>query len=268
MIVGETLVARHTETGTTPFALDPTEVDLSVIKPDGTPETSSGITVTPGTAALSQEITATFAGPIGGEYHLQWTVRAGSSVLERPEVYFASWTDVSAAVRRRLLETAQTLADADLDPELAWMAREFVDRFSCLSIAGGYQALTGLDQDRFDQALALATAARIRRSRIKRVPAGEIIEETQGDEGWTFSDPLKYVKQTLSVEDEWMQEAARAIGQVTCVKASFAARAARIQPFLMAGPTRDAETAGCPDTPLSTVLRILDVACTDDGLPS
>ncbi len=265
MIVGELLIARHTETADTAFTLTAEEVALSITKPDGTSVSPSpAISVDPGSSSTTQTMEAAFVGEIAGVYRLNWAVSIGSSVLERQEVYFASWTDVSGAVRRRLTETATTFPDADLDPELAWMAREIVDRFPCLGAGGGYGGLTGLDQERFDQALGLLTAAKLRPSRVKRVPSGDVIEEKQGDEARTFSDRAKYARATVTLEESWAAEAARALTQVTCIKAAFAGRAARIKPFLMVGPTRTDFEAGRPDTPLATVLRILD-ATSDDG---
>ncbi len=212
------------------------------------------VTVSPATASLSHTFTAIVASGVVGEYRLAWRLSfSDGEVLERNENRVCTYTDVGALVRRRLQETTTTLADADLDPEVWAVIRMLQDRFTALQLMGGYASLMGLDQERFDWAAGLITALRLRPSRAKTLPVGEVSQIKLGQSSFVYADGSSGVP----LEQQWLQEAVITLGRVSVIQAQFQAAATAFQPFRVSGPTRYAVQQGSVETLLGGVIRLL-----------
>jgi hypothetical protein len=240
---------------------------LAVTKPDGTVlSPAPAVTFAPSGAAASHAFKAPLTPGQGGAYRLVWSyTRGDGQVFNRVENRFASWTDIGALIRRRLRETPATMPDSDFEAEVAILVRTLVDRFLLLQQAGGYNGLAGLDQDRFDQGVALLTAAKLRMTRRKATPVGDLAEVklTQGSE-YRFTTPSMPGPR---LESEWVAEALLSLGRVTLIQQIYAASAASFQPFAVSGPTRNSRQAGNTETLLSGVIRLItdDWALTPDN---
>jgi hypothetical protein len=249
---------QHEETGGTAFTFTSTPT-LAVTLPDGTLlSPAPTVTVTPGISALVQTLSAVVPFATGGAYRLAWSMHVGSdNPIIRTEDYFAFWTDVPALVRRRLLRDAATLLSSDIEAEAVLTVRRLLTVWICLV---SYNALSGNDRGFFDEALALIMAARMA-DYLPTLATGAVIQQKEMDEEVSYSD-LDRNRKRRSQAEVWAEEAAAALGQIACIKASRAASS--FQPFRVSGPTRTAIAAGCPETLLTSVLRLLsDDFCLD-----
>ncbi len=228
---------------------------LSVVMPNGgVLSPSPVVTVSPTAAAIAHTFTANISASTVGEYQLEWRFTySDGEIVDRKETRTCTYTDVGALVRRRLQETNGTLADADLDAEVWTVIRTLQDRFAALQIAGGYSGLTGLDQERFDWAVGLVTALKLRPGRAKSLPVGEVSQIKLGQSSFVYANGSA----GTPLEQQWLQEAVISLGRVTVIQAQFQAAAAAFQPFKVSGPTRYAVQQGSVETLLGGVIRLL-----------
>ncbi len=262
-LVGETNQVTITATFNDSVTLSsPT---LSVVKPDGTIlSPAPTVTVIPTQTALSHTLSAVVPAALAGKYSMMWgyTTSNGQALASTSTAY-ASFTDVPGLIRRRLNESTQTLQDGDIDPEFEFTVRTLFDRFVPLQMLGTYLNLTGLDQERFDQAAGLLTACRFYEYRAKAVATGTVSQVKMGQNAFVFAPP-KHTGKTL--QDEWKAEALLALGRVSVVQTQFVAAASSFKPFRVSGPTRYVKTQGEIETLLGGVIRLLtdDWYLTDD----
>jgi hypothetical protein len=254
MIVGETRTITRVETKDAAFSV--ANATLVVVQPDGTnPTQEPTITVT-GNATTAVTLSALLHPTQAGQHRVTWTFDVGTETYDRVDFYAATWTDMAGSIRRRLQKDSTSLPDTTLDPEVDWVIRTLLDRFTCL---GKYASLTGLDQDRFDQAVALLVAAKLRPFLPKSAAAGELLTIRQDDVTQQFAPTGRKL---TGLEDDWITEATLALGRVTCIQALYAANAAAFQPFKLAGPTRNNRSQGNSETLLSATIRQITDAWT------
>ncbi|CCW36210.1 hypothetical protein CTKA_01688 [Chthonomonas calidirosea] len=254
LLVGDTQTISHSETFS--VAAMVAGASASLVRPDGTLQNDLSVSWTPTGAGTSFIFSTQVAAPLPGEYRLTWTIHLGDGqVLNRSEGHFATYTDVGALIRRRLNETVLSLPEADLDAEVTYTVRSLVDRFVPLQMAGGYGGLIGLDQVRFDRAMGLLTALRLRASRAKSVPIGEIGRVQLGQNGFQFANAQGNGLKPL--EQQWLEEALIALGHVSPIHALYQSAAASYKPFVVSGPTRNAQCQGALETLASGVIRLL-----------
>jgi hypothetical protein len=212
MIVGETRTVRHTETGDAAFTFDETPT-LAVTLPDGTAGSTPTVTVSPGTSATVQTLSANVAFPQGGIYKLTWSMDVGAQdPIIRKETYFAAYTDVYSAIRQLLSRTVTQLPDATLDPILARVTRQLVAQFPCVV---SYNALTGTDRDFFDDALVYMVAASIRPT-LSGVSTGEIQSKKQGSVEVKYATSSSSSVSANQVQD-WMTAGWEQLRFVACI---------------------------------------------------
>jgi len=264
MIVGETRTLQHQEAAASAFTV--TSPTLVVTKPDGTNESPITPTVSPGGATTPQTLIASYTPASAGKYVMTWGLTVGAQVLKRPEIYFASWTDAAALIRRRTQKSVTDLPDATIDPELWYTVRTLIDRFPTLQTAGGYATLAGADQDRFDEAAGLLTAARLRAFLPKTVLTGDVQEiEIQNQ----TRERYQPVAPSVPLEKQWIEEAILALGRVTLIQQAYAAAAGNFSPFVVSGPTRTSLGLGNIETLVASDVRLLTdqwAISSDDGI--
>jgi hypothetical protein len=250
MIVGETRTVRHQETGESAFTLD--DADLAVTLPDGTSGGTPTVTVTPGTSALVQTLSANVSFPQAGAYTLVWTLdQADQDPIIRIETYFATWTDVYAVIRRLLNRTPAQLPDATIDAELARLVRLLTTDYTCLGV---YDDLTGTDRAYFDDALAYMVAASLRGGMSRLNTDGDLIERQEGDTRYKFADRAK--ADTVSQESLWLSDAWGAFRRIGCIADGLPDVRAALRPSLY-GRRRAAEKAGYIVSATNPLLRYL-----------
>lgn len=252
-IIGDVQEVIRTETHAQ--VVSPTTLQLVVTRPDGALISPMPlVTVLPTGSALAHNFTATIPATITGVYLLAWHLAfSDGEVLDRNEVRVCTYSDIGGLVRRRLQESTSTLVDGDLDPEVWAVIRTLQDRFTALQIAGGYDSLVGLDQERFDWAVGLVTALRLRPTRAKVVPVGELAQIKLGQSSFVYSDG----RAGTPLEQQWLQEAVISLGRVSVIQSQFQAAASSFQPFRISGPTRFAVQQGSVETLLGGVIRLL-----------
>lgn len=156
--------------------------------------------------------------------------------------------------RSRLLETAQSFPDGELYPELDLMLIELEARFTVL---GDATLLTGNDRKFFEQAVGLFVAAKLRASRPKRAPTGEISDIRTGSQEFAFDNlDRARLRDITTVEEQWVAEANVALGKVSMIR-SFLQAAGSWSPFVLSGPTRNVEQSGYIETLISSDIRLL-----------
>jgi hypothetical protein len=243
------------DTGTAAVTI--ASASLTVTRPDGTLlSPSPTVRWSPATSGAEHVFIASLTPSQGGAYRTIWGYsQSDGQTFDRPVEYFASWTDVGGLIRRRLRETRESLPDREIEQEIAFMTRTLVDRFVLLQNAGGYSGLVSLDQERFDQGMGLLVAAKLRRTRRKQTPVGELAEVklSQGSE-FRFGTPGVATK---TLEQEWIDEAMLALGRVTVIEQSYGSLASSFLPFQVSGPTRNSKSQGNTETLLSGVIRLL-----------
>ncbi len=252
-ITGDVQVVTRTETHAQ--AISATTQQLTVTVPNGSILSPAPVvTVSPTGSALAHTFIVSIAAAFTGVYRLSWHLAfSDGEVLDRNEVRVCTYTDIGGLVRRRLQESTASLMDVDLDPEVWAVIRTLQDRFTALQIAGGYNSLVGLDQERFDWAVGLVTALRLRPTRAKAIPVGELAQIKLGQSSFVYSDG----RVGIPLEQQWLQEAVISLGRVTVIQNQFQAAATSFQPFRISGPTRFATQQGSVETLLGGVIRLL-----------
>lgn len=274
---GDTWKASWTEIHSAPEIVS--SALLTVTNPSGSPAAPS-VTITPGGAAGTHNLSALITPIAAGGYSLAWSISlADGQTIQRKERGFAGWTDLGAFIRRRLRETPQSLLDSDLAAEMDLTTLTLVDRFTSLIQAGGYSAFTGMDQMRFDRAAGLLTAIRLRAMRPKPVPLGEP-GSVKLDQNQFVYGPMppndatgENGSQTIAagigkpIERQWLEEALASLSKITVIAQNYSVRGTALKPFLVSGPTRfQLSRTNITETLLSGVIRLL----TDDwniGVP-
>ena len=238
MIVGETRVIRHTETGESAFVFDSTP-ELLVTLPDATTDDPTVTDSSPSDPVITHTLSATVAFPQAGPYTMRWEMDQGAQdPIIRIETYFATWTDVYSLIRRLLSRTASQLTDAVIDAELSRLVRLLTTDYTCLGV---YNDITGNDRFYFDDALAYMVAASLR-SGLGRLPTdGDLLKRREGDTEYTFADRGKGI--TEAQESLWMTDAWSAFRRIACIGEGLSSVRAQLRPSLY-GRRRAAEKAG------------------------
>jgi len=264
LVVGSSCWLRHQETsldGATIFTVS--GMSAVILQPDGSVFGGAVSISAVGGEATTCELRALWTPTMGGMHRVTWSFTAGGTAIERVEIYFVAWTDVWAIIRRRLRESGTSLPDVDIDGEIAVTVRQLVDRFSLLQAQGGYEGLSGLDQERFDTAAAYLTAISMRFYRMKTVPIGELSSVKLNQNTFQFASQQQ--KGEVSIEEQWLHEAIVSLGRVTAIQTMYASAAASFKPFLVSGPTRYKLSQGHYQTLLSETLTLLTDRW-DDGV--
>lgn len=255
MIYGETRTIRHTETGESAFTFDETPT-LAVTKPDDTAvDPAPTVTVSPGTSAVTQTLSASVAFSQAGEYRMVWSMDVGAQdPILRIETYFAAWTDVYALIRGKglLNRTATQLTDEVIDAELVRLTRAISSEYTCL---GDYGDLTGADRYAMDEALVYMISALLRPI-LPLIDTGVVKRKKQD------GIEVEYVvsgsnAQKQSIETEWISNAWKAFRRIDCITDIVTATAANFSPFSLHGRRRAAEKAGNIVSDTNPILRLL-----------
>ena len=260
-ISGEVQTVQRLEIHAASVAI--TSSSLAIAQPDGTMlNPSPAVTSAPAGMALQHTLQALVPVTQVGRYQLTWQyATSDGQSFSQPETHFASYVDIAGLIRRRLLESTTTLAEADIDAEVDFTVRTLVDRFVAIQKLGGYAGLSGLDCERFDEAVGLLTAVRMRAYRPKQAPVEEISQVKLGQSAFVYAPPpVGSGKTPRSLAAQWLSEAAAALGRVSAVQAQYAAAASAFQPFRVSGPTRYVKSVGEIETVMGSVIRLL----TDD----
>jgi hypothetical protein len=254
LLIGDTQTISRVESF--PAAETVIGATANLVRPDGSQQSGLSVSWTPTVAATSVTFSTQVTASLPGEYALVWQIHLGDGqVLNRYQRLFAAYTNVGDLIRRRLNETSLVLPEADLDAEVSFTVTSLVDRFVPLQMAGGYGGLAGLDQDRFDRAVGLFTALRLRACRAKSVPIGEIDRVQLGQNGFQFANGQAEEQKPL--EQQWLEEALIALGHVGPIHTLYQSAAASYKPFVVSGPTRNAQSQGALETLASGVIRLL-----------
>lgn len=245
MLVGETRAIAFTETSQTAFTPTSPSCVITSSYPGEAAQVPS-VSVTPGTAATAQTFSALFTGNHAGKYRVAWSFALNGQLVERLDNYMVYYTDVPGLVRLRLRMAASDVPDSLIDPTFNSISRSLFDRFTSLSTLDGYYALTGLDQERYDEAVALLVAAKLSYSLPKRTPAGDITQIKMGAQvEYSFAPSPG---RALSAADDWIQEACTYLGRVSVIQTQLAKSASAFQIFTVTGPTRDRSNRNIPET--------------------
>lgn len=209
MIAGETRTVRRTETGETAFVFDVTPT-LTVTYPDGTTD-APAVTVSPGTSALAQTLSANVDFEAGVN-RLLWTMDVGAqnSILRMDE-YFATWSDVYSAIREQLGRTLTQLPDTQIDRALGRVTRWLTRLFPCI---GSYGELTGGDRYHFDDALAYFASIVIRPT-LGATSTGEVKRKKLG--GAEIEYATSGVSSSASLVRDWNRAGWEALLGVACI---------------------------------------------------
>lgn len=161
------------------------------------------------------------------------------------------WTDVPTQVRTLLQMKPTRLADGVILSEFTLLTMFLLERFNdrtlypCLT---SYAGLTGNDQTYVDTAVGLLTAIQLYPQKF-RGTSGLLDEVKVGN----FQ--FKYTASNDDPRKDWAEQAARALGYVSCIRAARLAKGQSWNPNRATGPSRVQNAGGNTQGLLSTVLN-------------
>ena len=242
MIYNNTDTVYHDEEGEQAFIFDETPT-LSVLQPDGTyllPPNGPTVSVSPGTSALKQRLSATFQWSQAGVYMLTWKINQGANDLQnRPELYFCAWTDVYDVIRTELQATDETLSDKVIDYALVYMSANLINQFS--TCFASYNAITSpSDRMFFDLGLAYMAAEALKGIAPSTTPAGDLIEVQIGTDRYKYKAPPSPLGPAVSPAESLINKAYNSLRLISCIAAELDTIASGAPLMVAAGPRRTA----------------------------
>lgn len=242
MIYNNTDSVYHDEEGEQAFVFDTTPT-LSVLQPDGTyllPPNGPTVSVSPGTIALKQRLSATFQWSQAGIYMLNWKIDQGvNDVQNRPELYFCAWTDVYDIIRTELQVTDDILPDKVIDYALVCMSANLISQFStCFTSYGAIS--TPQDRMFFDIGMSYMVAEVLRGIVPSTSPGGELIEVQIGTDRYKYQAPPTPIGPAVSPNETLINKAYNSFRLISCMATELDSIANGAPLLIASGPRRTA----------------------------